>query len=144
MHRGHGNPKIDFSKNFTENGFYGGRAYYNYVDNTMYLGVSYDRSIQMYVTDWMSELTHSDQWLQYPDSVMRLRCKNEKAYLDSAKKKIPRFVLAKKSDEQIKDEIFYTKSDSIRGHLTIEYEAHQTKQPLFWQELQNLITEGQK
>jgi len=141
MHRNHGNPKIDFSDNFSENSFYGSRAYYNYDLNTMYLGVSYDRSIQMYITDWMSELTHSDQWLQYSDSVMRLRCKNEKNFLDSVTKNIPNFLRIRKSDEQRKDEIFYTKADSIRGHQTIEYEAHQSIQPSLWLELQSLIME---
>jgi hypothetical protein len=144
MHRNHGNPKVDFSDNFTENGGLGSRAYYNYDFNAMYLGVSYDRSIQMYIMDWMSELTHSDQWLQYSDSVMTLRRKNEINYLDSVKKKMPRYVLSKKSDEQIKDEIFYTKTDSIYGHPTIEKEAHSDKQPLLWLELQGLINENLK
>lgn len=136
MHYLHGNPKIDFSEDFSNELSYGNRAYYDSPSNTIYIGVFPQMSIEQFVSDWIAELSHAEQWKQYSDDIMTEREVTENSYLDSLCKMYNcqyQFIM-----DKIKDS-FYLNSHLFNGYYTVEYEAHQIIEPVLWEEFRKLL-----
>lgn len=135
MHLSHGNPKIDFSTDFSEHMSYGNRAYYYSFSNTLYIGVSKDKTLEEFFEDYIAELSHAEQWRRYPKSLLSSRRDNEWNYLDSVARARYKDMYWKCDYSELKDELFYSKTDPIKGWLTIEREAHSQFEPILWKEL---------
>lgn len=140
MHRFHGNPRLDFSNDFSFEMGYGSRAYYNYKENIIYLGIFWIGGIEMYYQDWLSELSHAEQWHYHGTTLMNTREDNEVEFIDSIRAIRGKFYCYKASTQMTKDELLYSKQDSIRGYPSIEFEAHEIIEPLLREEFQVLIT----
>lgn len=121
MHQNNGNPKVGFSEHYSERSGFGDRAYYNSETNSMFLGVGNGKSGEKYLDDWLAELSHSHQYTEQSEKIIKEKEICDHRFLDSLAT-----IQGKNIDEvynEFHDTYLYNKPGSI------EFDAHKIIEP---------------